>query len=588
MVADATDNATHGPRGTPTSPQGRHGGAILAAALAGLGCDRIFGVPGESYLPLLDAMHPTRPQLEFIVCRHESSAVNMAEADAKLTGRPGLCAVSRGPGAMHAAIGVHTAEQDSTPLVLIVGQIPRANLGRGAFQEMDFCQVFASTAKFVAQIEAAADIPDTVARAYRAAMSGRRGPVVLVLPEDVLDEESDVADLPRPALEEASPGAADLQALATTMKHARRPLLVVGGSGWDAETCDELRRFVERHDLPVATGSRCQDLLPTTHANYAGSLGNGLDPALKRRVEISDLIIVLGERLGEVTSASYTLFAAPKPRQGFVHIYPDAAEFGRVYQPDLAIAASPAAFLRAAAALDPQAPLPWAGSAAAAHAAFAAFQVPPPARSAALDLGQAVARLRDKLPERAIICNGAGNYTIWVQRFSRYDGFRTQLAPVSGAMSYGLPAAIAAKLRCPERAVVAFAGDGCFAMAMSEMATAVQHKLNIVVVVANNGQYGSIRMHQERHFPNRPVGSALQNPDFVALAHAFGAAGTRVASLEDLDAALEAALRTDGPALIEIRTDPELTTPTATLAEMRATRQPKAHAIQAHAMEAHA
>ena len=560
-----------------TSMPSRNGGAILAAALAGLGCDRIFGVPGESYLPLLDAMHPDDPTLDFIVCRHESSAVNMAEADAKLTGRPGLCAVSRGPGAMHAAIGVHTADQDSTPLILLIGQIPRAHRGRGAFQEMDFGQVFASTAKFVAEIDAAADIPATVARAYLAAMSGRRGPVVLVLPEDVLDEESDVADLPCPTVPSPAPAATDLDALAKLMAGAKRPLLLVGGSGWDAEVCAQLRTFAERHDLPVLTGSRCQDLLETTHPNYAGTLATGLNPKLKARVDAADLLIVLGERIGEITSVGYTLLALPKPQQTFVHIYPEGKEFGRVYAPDLAMVATPAAFLQAVTVLTTPRPAPWSAWRAAAREDFEAFQVPPPARSNALDLGHVVAHLRDGLPAGTIITNGAGNYTIWVQRFSRYDGFRTQLAPVSGAMSYGLPAAIAAKLRCPERTVVAFAGDGCFTMSMSEMATAVQHGLDIIVVVANNSMYGSIRMHQERHFPNRPVGSDLQNPDFVALAEAFGASGTLVETLDELDAAIAAAQSRRGPALIEIRTDPELTTPTMTLDAVRRARQPKAH-----------
>ena len=561
-----------------TSMPSRNGGAILAAALAGLGCDRIFGVPGESYLPLLDAMHPDDPTLDFIVCRHESSAVNMAEADAKLTGRPGLCAVSRGPGAMHAAIGVHTADQDSTPLILLIGQIPRAHRGRGAFQEMDFCQVFASTAKFVAEIDAAADIPDTVARAYLAAMSGRRGPVVLVLPEDVLDEESDIADLPCPTVPAPPPATADLDALAKLMAGAKRPLLVVGGSGWDTEVCAQLRTFAERHDLPVLTGSRCQDLLETTHPNYAGTLATGLNPKLKARVEAADLLIVLGERIGEITSVGYTLLTLPKPQQTFVHIYPEEREFGRVYTPDLAIVATPATFLQAVATLTAPAATSWSAWRAAAREDFEAFQVPPPARSNALDLGHVVVHLRDRLPTGTIITNGAGNYTIWVQRFSRYDGFRTQLAPVSGAMSYGLPAAIAAKLRCPERTVVAFAGDGCFTMSMSEMATAVQHGLDIIVVVANNGMYGSIRMHQERHFPNRPVGSDLRNPDFVALAEAFGASGTLVDTLDELDAAMAGAQSRRGPALIEIRTDPELTTPTMTLDAIRSARQPKAHA----------
>ncbi|HTH97363.1 MAG TPA: thiamine pyrophosphate-binding protein [Stellaceae bacterium] len=559
----------------------RTGGEILVAALRAHGVDRIFGVPGESYLPLLDALYAqgAAAPIAFVTCRHEAGATNMAEADAKLTGRPGICAVSRGPGAMHAAIGLHTAQQDSTPLILLVGQVPRAHRGLGAFQEMDFTQVFASVAKYVAEIDDPADIPRIVAVAYRAAMTGRRGPVVLSLPEDVLAEASEVADLPPIEIPPAAPDAQAMAVLSDSLASAQRPLMVLGGSGWSPEACADIIRFAEAHDLPVASGFRCQDLVPLSHELYVGDLGIGPGPGLKKRVAETDLLLVVGERLGDITTQGYTLLARPKPQQPFVHVHPEPAELGRVFQPDLAIVADIAAFAQAAVALNVPAPPSRRDWARDARADYLAYHAIPPSRprNGCVDMAEVMSRLREVLPDDAIVTNGAGNYCGWVNRFNRYNGFRTQLAPVSGAMGYGLPAAIAAKLRHPDRMVVAFAGDGCFTMAMTELATAMQQRAAIIVLVVNNGTYGSIQMHQERQFPGHSIAIALTNPDFAALARSFGAFGESVSHIGAFGAAFDRAVAANRPAVIELRTDPELITPATTVAAIRdqalATRQ---------------
>jgi acetolactate synthase-1/2/3 large subunit len=545
-------------------PIARNGGQILGAALRIHAVDRVFGVPGESYLPLLDAIYASGSALEFIVCRHEAGAANMADADAKLTGRPGVCAVSRGPGAMHAAIGVHTAQQDSTPLILLIGQVPRPHRGRQAFQEMDFKQVFGSVAKFVAEIDYPAEIPEIFAEAYRVTMTGRRGPVVLSLPEDVLAETCSIEDIPPKPLQNIEPHPQKLEMISQFLGESRRPLLILGGSGWNKISCENVLAFAEDKDIPIAAGFRCQDLVPNASDHYVGELGFGTNPALKKRVADADLLLVVGERLGDVTTQGYSLIEEPHPRQKLIHVHPGADELGRVYKAALPVHADVDSFVAALRGLAPPADIPWQAWRSDAREDYISFQNIPAAHTP-LDMTSVIRYLRDRLPADAILTNGAGNYTIWIHRFYRYGGFRTQLAPVSGAMGYGIPAAIAAKLRYPERNVIAFAGDGCFTMSMTEIATAVQHGVEIVIIVVNNGMYGSIRMHQERQFPGRAIGVHLQNPDFAALAEAFGAFGETVVTTAQFAPAFDRALSAGRLAILELRVDPSIISPTVTL-----------------------
>ena len=544
----------------------RSGGEILVAALRTHGCDRIFGVPGESYLPLLDALYG-RDDIEFVTCRHEAGAANMAEADGKLTGRPGVCSVSRGPGAMHAAIGLHTAQQDSTPMILLVGQVPTDQRGLGAFQEMDYTAVFGSVAKYVAEIDDPASIPAIFEEAWRAAMTGRRGPVVLSLPEDMLAAVSDVADRGVTHLAAVLADDAAMQTLAAMLGQASRPILIVGGSGWDGSSCVAIAQFAERQGLPVVAGFRCQDIVPVRHPNYIGDLGFAPSPALLARIAEADLLVVVGERLGDLTTQGYTLLERPKPRQQFVHVYPDQSEIGRVFEADVAIVADIACFSDAACAFgrpDPVLRGAWLADARNDYLAFQALPALRP-RPGFVDMTELMGWLRDALPRDSIVTNGAGNYSGWVNRFYRYDGFRTQLAPVSGAMGYGVPAAIAAKMRYPDRPVVAFAGDGCFTMAMTEVATAVQYDVPIIVIVVNNGLYGSIHMHQERHYPGHRIGIALSNPDFAALGRSFGARGALALTIEAFIEAFRAAAQSEVCTIIDVRVDPALITPSTSL-----------------------
>ncbi|MDB5071966.1 MAG: thiamine pyrophosphate-binding protein [Candidatus Eremiobacteraeota bacterium] len=545
----------------------RSGGKVLIDALAANGVDTIFCVPGESYIAALDAMHDT-PGLRVIACRHEAAAAHMAEAYGKLDGRPGICFVTRAPGATHASIGVHIARQGSTPMIVFVGQVARGVQLREAFQEIDYAQVFGGLAKWAAEIDDARRIPELVTRALRVAMSGRPGPVVIALPEDVLRDEVDVADLARAERIAAHPGADDLARMRAMLAQAQRPLVIVGGSGWDEDACAAMQRFATRNVLPVACSFRRQALFDNRDSHYAGDLGLGPNPALADRVHDADLILAIGGRLSEVPTGGYTLIEAPRPRQRLIHVHADPDELGRVFEPDLAINAGPAEFARALDALEPIASPPWAAWTADAHRDYEAAREPGTPR-AELDLAHVVRYLDERLPDDAILCNGAGNYTTWLHRFFRYKRFGTQLGPTAGAMGYGFPAAIAAKLHHPERIVVAFAGDGCFLMSGSELATAVQYGANVVTLVVNNGMYGTIRMHQERHYPGRVVGTDLVNPDFVAYARAFGAHGSLVTRTGEFAPAFEAALAAEKPALIELRTDPDLITPRTTLRAIR-------------------
>jgi acetolactate synthase-1/2/3 large subunit len=543
----------------------RSGGRILVDQLVRHGVDLAFGVPGESYLDVLDAL--VDAPVRYVTCRHEVGAANMAEAYGKLTGRPGVCLVTRGPGATHAACGVHTAWQDSTPLVLLVGQVPRRVLGRDAFQEMDLEAVFASTAKRVRQVASADAMAEAVALAFHESVAGRPGPVVVALPEDVLSEESDAPDVEPLPVAAPVPDQADLARLRALLEAATRPLLVVGEGGWSAAAADDLQAFAEANALPVAASFRCQDYLDNRSASYSGHLTIGADPALTGRLRDADLVVALGGRLGDVTTAGYTTLDAPRPAQALVRVHPDSRELGHVYEPVLGIVAGlpeTAAALRALPPLEPR----WEGWTAAARADYLATLEHAPLPGD-LDLGDVMDQLRERLPEDAILCTGAGNFTVWAHRFYVFRRYPTQLTPRSGAMGYGLPAAVAAKLVHPARTVVCIAGDGDFLMTAQELATAVQHEAAVVVLVVDNGMYGTIRMHQERHFPGRVSGTDLRNPDFAALAVAFGAHAERVERTTDFPAALDRALAAGVPALLHLVVDPEAITPRQTLSGIR-------------------
>lgn len=544
----------------------RTGGRILVDQLLVHGVDTAFCVPGESYLAVLDALHGG--PIRLVTCRHEAGAANMAEAYGKLTGRPGVCLVTRGPGATHASIGVHTAFQDSTPLVLLIGQVARAHLEREAFQEIDFRRMFSEMAKWVVQIHEAERIPELLSRAFHVATSGRPGPVVLALPEDMLTEEAVVDDAARYSVVQPHPGADDLERMRKLLVAARRPLLIAGGGGWSSETARDLLAFAEANELPVGTSFRCQDYVDNRSRVYAGHVGIGIDPALAERVREADLLLVVGARLGEVTTSGYTLLDAPTPRQTLVHVHAGAEELGRVYHADVPINAAPGPFAAAARALEPVDPSAWIAATASAHEEYRA-NLRHEAGPGMLDLGEVMAVLRRRLPGDAILASGAGNFSVWAHRFYEFTTYRSQLAPTSGAMGYGLPAAIAAKLVEPERTVVCLAGDGDFMMSVQELATAVQYDAAVLVLVVNNGMYGTIRMHQEREYPGRVVGTELVNPDFAALARSFGAHGELVERSADFEPAFDRALATGRPALLELRVDPEAITPDATLSQIR-------------------
>jgi acetolactate synthase-1/2/3 large subunit len=548
-----------------TPQPGRNGGRILVDALVLNGVDTVYCVPGESYLAVLDALRDTTA-IRTYVARHEGAAANMADAHGKLTGRPGICFVTRGPGATHASIGVHTASQDSTPMILFIGQVERGFLEREAFQEIDYRRMYGGIAKWVTEIEDLARIPEVLARAFSVAMSGRPGPVVIALPEDVLFETGMVDDAQPSGAVQAAPTAGDMAALQALIAEARQPLMVVGGSGWDEQACAQLQAFASRYALPVAASFRRQDLLDNQTDNYVGQIGLGISPQLAERVKAADLLIAVGTRLSEVSSNGYTLVQSPVPTQTLVHVHADANELGRVYQARLAINSGMRQFAQALDTL-PGADVKWSAWSLAARDAYLAHSTPPAPHPEyrGVNLAQVVSHLNDVLPDDAIISNGAGNYTVWVHRFYRYRRPATELAPTSGAMGYGLPAAIAAKLRYPERQVVCFAGDGCFMMYPQELATAVQFGAAIIVIVVNNGMLGTIRMHQEREYPGRVSSTNLRNPDFVALARAFGAFGEIVERSEDFPAAFARAQAAGVPALLELRTDPQQITPSTRL-----------------------
>ena len=545
----------------------RSAGSLLVDVLVANRVDTVFCVPGESYIAVLDALYDV-PSIRVVACRHEAAAANMAEAYGKLTGRPGICLVTRAPGATHASIGVHTARQDSTPMLLFVGQVARGMRGREAFQEIDYGRVFGGLAKWAAEIDDAGRIGELVTRGFHTAISGRPGPVVLALPEDVLRDEAPAVGLTAAVRTAAHPGADDLARMRTILAAAQRPLVILGGSGWDADACAAFARFAARWSLPVACSFRRQALLDNRDPHYAGDLGLGPNPALAERVRDADVILAAGGRLGEVPTGGYTLIEAPRPRQRLIHVHADPDEIGRVFVPELGINAGPAEFAGALDAVAPPGEPPWTAWLADARRDYER-NLEPSGDGGELDLAAVVRFLSERLPADAILCNGAGNFTTWLHRFFQYKQFGTQLGPTSGAMGYGVPAAIAAKLRYPERTVVAFAGDGDFTMSGHELATAMQFGAAVIVVVINNGMYGTIRMHQERHFPGRVIATDLVNPDFVAYARAFGAYGALVERTDDFAPAFERALAAGRPAVLELRTDPERITPRTTLTALR-------------------
>lgn len=552
----------------------RNGGQILVQQLRNHGVKRLFMVPGESYLPCIDAFNEHVGHIDPIVCRHEGGAGFMAEAHGKLTGEPGICFVTRGPGATNASIAVHTAYQDSTPMILFVGQVGNDFMEREAFQEVDYRRMFGQMAKWVAQIDRTDRIPEFLARAFKLATSGRPGPVVLALPEDTLWGKAAVADLPRYQRQPITVAADVMAQLQQRIEAAERPFLLVGGSTWTAEGQAALTQFAERFALPVGCAWRRLECFDQRHINAAGHVGWAMDGALRERVLQSDLVIALGTRMGEATTEGFTLVQSPRPQQQLVHVYPDANELGRVFQADMGICADVNSFALAAAALQPSAP--WSAQrlqqVEQAHADYLKTLQPLPSQSP-LSLDEAAAIANRMLPADACITVGAGNYALYPHRYRQFTGLGTSITPAVGSMGYGLPAAIAVKLEQPERTVVCYAGDGCFQMNFQELGVAMQHRVGIVVLVFNNRIYGTIRAHQERDFPGRAIALNFENPDFVQLAQAYGGHGERVERTADFEAALQRALafaQTHSmPALIELCYDPDGIAPGQTLTGIR-------------------
>ena len=556
------------------TPRRRTGGQILIDQLKIHGVDLAFGVPGESYLAALDALYDARNSIRFITCRQEGGACVMAEAYGKMTGRPGICFVTRGPGATNASIGLHTAFQDSSPMILLIGQVARDQTEREAFQEIDFRRMFGPVTKWTAEIDDARRIPELVSQAFHRATSGRPGPVALALPEDMLTDVVETADAGPYKKIEAHPGPMDMARLRELLAASRRPLMIVGGGGWGPQSTADITAFAEANNIPVANSFRCQDIVDNLKPFYAGDVGIGINTKLAERVRATDLMLVVGARMGEMTTSGYTLLDIPVPKQPMVHVYPGSDELGRVYQALLPINAGMSAFAAAAKAMKPVDSSAWKAWTESAHADYLANSEPT-RLPGDVQLGEIVVYLRKHAPADTIITNGAGNYTAWVHRYYPYRGFRTQVAPTSGAMGYGVPAGVAAKAVHPNRTVISWNGDGCFMMNGQELATAVQHDLPVIFVVVNNGMYGTIRMHQERHYPDRVIGTELKNPDFAALARAYGALGETVTRTEQFAPAFERAKAAGKPSLIEIRVDPEALTPRQSLSQIRAAAQSK-------------
>jgi acetolactate synthase I/II/III large subunit len=545
----------------------RHGGKILADALAAQGVKMAFGVPGESYLPVLDGLYDLREQISFVICRQEGGASYMAEAYGKLTGEAGVLLVTRGPGASNGAIGVHTGFQDSTPMVVFIGQVPNEFAEREAFQEVDYRRMYGQMAKWVAQIDRVERIPEYVSHAFHTALAGRPGPVVLALPEDTLFAEAAVADVPRHHVVRPAPSPSQMSELERLLTAAHRPFVLLGGGGWDRPTCERLQRWIEANGFPVGTSFRCQDLFDNRSANYAGDVGIGINPKLAQRIKDADVLLVIGARLGEMTTSAYSLVESPVPKQILIHVHAGAEELGRVYRPALPINSGMAQFVWALEKIS-FAKASWGADTKALRDDYLdwskSHRIP-----GELQYGEVIEWLSERLPQDTIVAGGAGNFAGWLHRHFRYKGFRTQLGSTNGSMGYGLPAAIAAKLAQPKRAVLGVCGDGDFLMTGQELATAVQYGAPFVTLVVNNGLYGTIRMHQEREYPGRVFGTSLQNPDFAAYARAFGAHGETVVRTADFEGAFERAWSCGKPALIELKIDPEAITPATTLSAIR-------------------
>jgi acetolactate synthase-1/2/3 large subunit len=531
------------------------------------GVRHVFCVPGESYLAVLDAFHDR--DIAVTVCRQEGGAAMMAEAAGKATGRPGICFVTRGPGATNASCGIHIAQQDSTPLIMFAGQVSRDIKEREALQEFDTRGMFGSMTKWTADIDDPARVPEIVSRAFYTATSGRPGPVVIGLPEDMLAERTSVANAPAFEPVETSPGAPEMKKLVALLAGAERPLAVLGGSRWSPEARTAMERFAERFALPVATSYRRLPLFDPMHACYAGDLGIGPNPKLVARFREADLILLIGGRMGELPSQGYSLLDIPGPQMKLVHVHPGAEELGRLYRPHLAIHATPTAFAAAVDALPAPPTIAWRERARQAHADYLAWTEAPTPQPGDVNLGAVMVWLRENLPADTILCNGAGNYAAWIHRFYRFRRFASHIAPTSASMGYGMPAAVAMKRLFPERTVISVNGDGDFLMNGQEFATAVMYGLPITVIIADNGIYGTIRMHQEREYPGRVSATSLRNPDFAAYARAFGGFGATVERTADFADAFKAAQRSGGPAIVHLKIDPEAITPGMTLTKIR-------------------
>ena len=545
----------------------RSGGRILVDQLRIHGVERAFCVPGESYLAVLDAFVDV-PEIQVVTARQEGGAAMMAEAHGKLTGTPGVCFVTRAPGATNASAGVHIGFQDSTPMILFVGQVARNMADREAFQEVDYKRMFGQMAKWVGQIEDPERIPEMVSRAFHTAVNGRPGPVVLALPEDMLRQRAGIGDA-RPFREmQAAPVPADMNRLRELLLKAERPMALIGGGGWDRAAVVGFEAFAQAFDLPTAVSFRCQAYFDNRLKQYAGHAGVGIDPALGGRIEAADLLLAAGARLGEATTDGYTLVKPPVPDQALIHIHPGAEELGRVFQPALGINAGMKHFAAAAAALDAPASVPWGGWREAIRDEYLACLRPHPVPGD-VQIGEIVAWLSDRLPEDAIVCNGAGNYNGWLHKNFVFKGYRTQIGATSGSMGYGTPAAIAVKLAEPARTVVNWTGDGCFLMHGQELATAMQYGANVINIVVNNGMLGTIRMHQERDYPTRISATALRNPDFSALAESYGLHGEVVRTTDEFAPAFERCAAADRPSLIDLQVSPEAGAPMRSVIEVR-------------------
>jgi acetolactate synthase-1/2/3 large subunit len=544
-----------------------HGGQILINQLREEGCDTAFCVPGESYLAALDGLHGQN-DIRTIICRQEGGAAIMADAYAKMTGKLGAAFVTRGPGATNASIGVHIARQDSTPMILFVGQVGRDMQDREAFQEVDFTAMFSPLAKWSAEIRDTDRIPEYVAHAAHTAMSGRPGPVVLALPEDMLSAASEAQLILRAPIAKAYPSDADMEAVSTLLDQAKRPLMIIGGPGWSNEVRDKVTAFSERLELPVIAAFRYQDYIDNRHPNYAGHMGIGIDPNLAKRIKEADVLLVMGPRLGEMTTSAYSLVKPPAPDQRLIHVHPGAEELNSVYRTEVPVLSTLAGFADRLGDIKTPGDIAWKDTATQAHADYEAFSAPIETPGD-VKMEKVISHISNVLPDDAIITNGAGNYTAFIHRYYQYRNYRTELVTTSGSMGYGLPAAIAAKLAQPKRKVVCFAGDGCFLMNGQEMATAMQYDLPIVTIVVNNGMFGTIRMHQEREYPDRISGTELKNPNFADFARSFGANGEVVERTEDFSDAFDRAINADKPSLIELRVDPEASTPRMTLSDIR-------------------